>query len=123
MSCRAFSLGLILISSGAALACSNHDAGSGATAPPAGWDAELRLPEAVDTNPDPHIFETTLVAELVNLELLPGKVTPVWTYNGLLPGPLIRVARGDRLIVHVSNQLPEATTIHWHGLRLPNAMD
>ena len=90
---------------------------------PANWDAEFRLPEAIDVNPDPHIFETTLTAKIVNLEILPGKLTPVWTYNGLLPGPLIRVARGDRLIVHFKNELPEATTIHWHGIRLPNAMD
>lgn len=90
---------------------------------PAHWDADFRLPEALDSNPDPHIFETTLTAKIVNLEIMPGKVTAVWTYNGLLPGPLIRVARGDRLIVHLKNELPEATTIHWHGIRLPNAMD
>jgi FtsP/CotA-like multicopper oxidase with cupredoxin domain len=95
----------------------------GGNGPPTGWDNELRLPEAEDTNPDPHIFETTLVAKIVNLEIVPGKVTPVWTYNGLLPGPLIRVAQGDRLIVHFENQLPEPTTIHWHGVRVPNAMD
>ena len=93
------------------------------TTQPLGWDAELRLPEAQDSNPDPRIFETTLTAKIVNLELVPGKITPVWTYNGLVPGPLIRVARGDRLIVHLENELPEATTIHWHGIRLPNAMD
>jgi len=90
---------------------------------PAGWDEQLRLPEAIDVNPAPHVFETTLTAKVVNLELVPGKITPVWTYNGLLPGPLIRVARGDRLLVHLVNELPEATTIHWHGIRLPNAMD
>jgi len=90
---------------------------------PANWDAELRLPEAVDVNPAPHVFETTLTAKVVNLEIVPGKLTPVWTYNGLLPGPLIRVARGDRLIVHLVNELPEATTIHWHGIRLPSSMD
>lgn len=90
---------------------------------PSDWDADLRLPEAVDVNPAPHVFETTLTAKVVNLELVPGKLTPVWTYNGLLPGPLLRVARGDRLIVHLVNELPEPTTIHWHGIRLPNAMD
>jgi FtsP/CotA-like multicopper oxidase with cupredoxin domain len=90
---------------------------------PLDWDAELRLPEALDTNPDPHVFETTLTAQIANLSLHPGTVTAVWTYNGVLPGPLIRVARGDRLIVHLKNELPEATTIHWHGIRLPNAMD
>ena len=106
------------------LACSAPQSTSaGGSSQPLGWDAELRLPEARDDNPDPHIFETTLTAKVVNLELIPGKVTPVWTYNGLLPGPLIRVAKGDRLIVHLKNELPDATTIHWHGIRLPNAMD
>ena len=103
------------------LACSSREPGP--SGPPGNWDAELRLPDAVDTNPDPRVFETNLVAQIVNLEIVPGKSTPVWTYNGLLPGPLIRVKAGDRLIVHFSNQLPEATTIHWHGLRLPNGMD
>jgi FtsP/CotA-like multicopper oxidase with cupredoxin domain len=91
-------------------------------APDAPYDP-LALPEAVDSNPDPHIFETTLEARVENLELIPGTLTPVWTYDGLLPGPLIRVAAGDRLIVHFTNNLPEETTIHWHGLRIPNDMD
>jgi FtsP/CotA-like multicopper oxidase with cupredoxin domain len=46
-----------------------------------------------------------------------------WTYDGGLPGPLIRVKVGDRLIVHFSNQLPKPTTVHWHGLRVPIQMD
>jgi len=94
-----------------------------ADGPPPDWNKDLRLTEAEDTNPDPHIFETTLTAQVVTMQLLPGKTTQVWTYNGLLPGPLIRVPKGDRLIVHLQNQLPEATTIHWHGIRLPNEMD
>jgi len=104
-------------------ACSAQTAESQRTTQPADWDAELRLPEAVDEDPDPHVFETTLIAKVVNLELVPGKLTAVWTYNGVLPGPLIRVRQGDRLRVHLKNELPEATTIHWHGIRLPNAMD
>jgi FtsP/CotA-like multicopper oxidase with cupredoxin domain len=86
-------------------------------------DDPLLLPEAVDSNPDPHVFETTLDARVAEIALLPGTKTPVWTYNGLLPGPLIRVTRGDRLIVHFTNSLPEPTSIHWHGLRISNAMD
>jgi FtsP/CotA-like multicopper oxidase with cupredoxin domain len=49
--------------------------------------------------------------------------TPVWTYNGTVPGPLIDAKVGDQLVVHFRNNLPEPTTIHWHGIRLPNAMD
>jgi FtsP/CotA-like multicopper oxidase with cupredoxin domain len=46
-----------------------------------------------------------------------------FTYNGGIPGPLIRARKGDRLIVHFTNKLPQPTTVHWHGLRVPIAMD
>lgn len=49
--------------------------------------------------------------------------TDVWCYDGAVPGPEIRVRQGDRLRVAVENGLDEETTVHWHGLRLPNAMD
>jgi len=49
--------------------------------------------------------------------------TPVWSYNGTVPGPEIRVRRGDRLRIMVENGLDEETTVHWHGVRTPNAMD
>jgi FtsP/CotA-like multicopper oxidase with cupredoxin domain len=47
----------------------------------------------------------------------------LWTYNGSIPGPEIRVKQGDRLRVTLTNRLPVSTTIHWHGIRLPNAED
>jgi FtsP/CotA-like multicopper oxidase with cupredoxin domain len=47
----------------------------------------------------------------------------VWSYNGAVPGPEIRVRQGERLRITVENQLAEETTVHWHGLRVPNAMD
>ena len=46
-----------------------------------------------------------------------------WTYNGEVPGPELRANVGDRIRVHLTNDLPASTTIHWHGLRLPNAED
>ena len=49
--------------------------------------------------------------------------TPVWAYNDAMPGPEIRVRQGDRLRVVVDNGLDEETTVHWHGVRTPNAMD
>jgi FtsP/CotA-like multicopper oxidase with cupredoxin domain len=49
--------------------------------------------------------------------------TAVWGYEGLVPGPELRFKQGDRLRVELENLLPAATTIHWHGIRLPNAMD
>ena len=47
----------------------------------------------------------------------------VWAYNGQVPGPELRVRQGDRLRVIVDNALDEETTVHWHGVRVPNAMD
>lgn len=49
--------------------------------------------------------------------------TRVWAYDGQVPGPILRLPQGGRLEVDLLNRLPEDTTIHWHGLRLPNAMD
>ncbi|WP_254655206.1 MULTISPECIES: multicopper oxidase domain-containing protein [unclassified Sulfitobacter] len=48
--------------------------------------------------------------------------TNVWSYNGSVPGPEIRVRQGDRLLVLAQNGLDEGTTIHWHGIRTPNAI-
>lgn len=90
---------------------------------PEAWDAPIRGPLAVDESPDPDVFETHLEAFVKDIELIPGTTTPVWTYNGNISGPEFRVKRGDRVIVHFTNNLPEPTTIHWHGLRIPNAMD
>jgi len=90
---------------------------------PDGWDAGLALPQVQDINPDPAILEFNLEASITALEIVPGTTTPVWTYNGGLPGPLIKLNVGDRLIVHFTNNLPEPTTIHWHGVRVPNEMD
>jgi FtsP/CotA-like multicopper oxidase with cupredoxin domain len=90
---------------------------------PAGWDEGIRLPRATDTNPDPGIVEVSLDARPANLPFVPGGLTPVYTYNGSIPGPLIRAKVGDRLIAHFSNHLTEDTTVHWHGLRIPVTMD
>ena len=90
---------------------------------PRGWADELALSSPEDLNPDPDILELELEARIEPMEILPGTLTPVWSYNGGLPGPLIRAKVGDRIIVHFKNALPEPTSIHWHGLRLPNDMD
>jgi len=90
---------------------------------PPGWDAGLKLAVARDTNPDPHIVEIDLTARIGAVEVAPGKVVQAWTYDGGIPGPLIRAQLGDRIIVHFVNQLPQPTTIHWHGVRVPIEMD
>ncbi len=90
---------------------------------PEGWDDGISLAKAVDINPDPKIVEIELEAKITEMEIIPGKMTPVWTYNGSLPGPLISANVGDRLIVHFKNSVPASTSVHWHGMRLPNNMD
>ena len=90
---------------------------------PSGWDAGLKLTEAADLNPDPKVVEVNLTARLAEVEVAPGKRVHAWTYNGGLPGPLIKTRVGDRLIVHFTNELKEPTTVHWHGVRVPIEMD
>lgn len=64
-----------------------------------------------------------LTAELATAEILPGQQTAIFGYNGQFPAPVIRACQGEVLRVEFHNKLPQATTIHWHGIRLPNAMD
>lgn len=90
---------------------------------PAGWDAGVQLPSVPDLNPDPRIVEVELTATLADVEVAPGKRVKAWTYNGGLPGPLIRATKGDRVIVRFTNELDEETTVHWHGVRVPIEMD
>jgi FtsP/CotA-like multicopper oxidase with cupredoxin domain len=90
---------------------------------PPHWDADIRLAQPEDLNPDPRIVEINLVAKTASVEVAPGKRVDAWTYNGGLPGPLIRTRVGDRLIVHFKNELPQPTTVHWHGVRVPIEMD
>ncbi|MBM3508086.1 MAG: copper oxidase [Alphaproteobacteria bacterium] len=67
--------------------------------------------------------EFHLVAEPVVRELAPGMNAHLWGYNGQSPGPTIEAVEGEKVRIFVTNRLPEHTTIHWHGIRLPNGMD
>lgn len=80
-----------------------------------GWTLPFKLIDGVK--------EFNLVAEPVVREFAPGMVVNCWGYNGTSPGPTIEAVEGDRIRLVVTNRLPEATTIHWHGLILPNGMD
>jgi FtsP/CotA-like multicopper oxidase with cupredoxin domain len=64
-----------------------------------------------------------LIAEPVQNEFARGLVCQCWGYNGSTPGPTIEAVQGDRVRIYVTNRLPAPTTVHWHGLRLPNGMD
>ncbi len=71
----------------------------------------------------PRVVEVSLVAAPTRLTLTPGRETPVFAYNGHVPGPTLDVHEGDSVIVHFENRLPEATTVHWHGLHIPASED
>ena len=80
-----------------------------------GWSLPWRMNKGVK--------EFHLVAEPVVREIAPGMKANLWGYNGQSPGPTIEVVEGDRVRIFVTNRLPEHTSIHWHGQRLPNGMD
>jgi FtsP/CotA-like multicopper oxidase with cupredoxin domain len=70
-------------------------------------------------------LETEVVAAPAEVQLVPPEygATKVWAYDGAAPGAGLRLPQGTRLVRSLVNDLPQPTTIHWHGIRLPNAMD
>jgi FtsP/CotA-like multicopper oxidase with cupredoxin domain len=64
-----------------------------------------------------------LIAQPVKHQIAQGLEIEAWGYNGSTPGPLIECVEGDKLRIYVTNKLPEATSIHWHAVILPNGMD
>ena len=80
-----------------------------------GWTLPWRMKEGWK--------EFHLVAEPVRRQIAPGMTAHLWGYNGQSPGPTIECVEGDKLRIFVTNKLPEHTTIHWHGILLPNGMD
>ena len=80
-----------------------------------GWTLPWRMKDGVK--------EFHLIAEPVVREIAPGMKANLWGYNGQSPGPTIEVVEGDKVRLFVTNKLPEHTSIHWHGQRLPNGMD
>jgi FtsP/CotA-like multicopper oxidase with cupredoxin domain len=65
------------------------------------------------------VVEVELTAMRARMELVPGVLTDAYAYNGRVPGPLLDVREGDHVTVRFRNELPEPTTVHWHGLHLP----
>ena len=80
-----------------------------------GWSLPWRMNNGVK--------EFHLVAEPVVREFAPGMKANLWGYNGSSPGPTIEAVEGDRVRIFVTNKLPEHTTVHWHGIFVPNGMD
>src|SRR5581483_10821020 len=67
--------------------------------------------------------EFDLTTKVVDWEIEPGKTVKAMTYNGVVPGPTIHVEVGDKVKVVLTNEMPESTSIHFHGIRTPNDMD
>jgi len=89
-----------------------------------GFANQLHIPPVLEPRVDGagrKVFDVRLQAG--TSELLPGKPARTWGANGTYLGPTLRAARGDRVVVNVANKLPEATTIHWHGMHLPAKAD
>lgn len=88
--------------------------------------AELEVPtllRAPNESVQSKQLEVSLDAREAKKSYVSGQATSVWTYNGVVPGPLLDAEQGDELVVHFRNDLPEETTIHWHGVRVPAVMD
>ncbi len=70
---------------------------------------------------DVRVFD--LDTSVIRWTILPGITVDAYAFNGQIPGPRLRFRQGDRVRINVTNHLPETTTVHWHGLVLPNVMD
>lgn len=84
----------------------------------------LRIPPLAESTIDAagtRVFSLDMRTGTTEFE--PGRATETWGFNGSYLGPTLRAARGERVRVQVRNQLPEASTVHWHGMHLPAAMD
>lgn len=86
-------------------------------------EGQFETDAAPDLDPADGVVEVELEAKASEVEVAPGHRVRMWTYNGSLPGPRIEAKVGDLVRVRFRNSLPEETTIHWHGLRVPSAMD
>lgn len=127
---RTFVRGALLLTAGAAvgsgLAACTDSGKQTAQVPPQGFDGQPRplpIPPALrGTDEDGRkVFELT--ARSGHTEILPGRTTRTWGFNGDFLGPTLVMSRGDEVEMRVRNTLPEMTTVHWHGMHLPAYSD
>ncbi len=114
-------LALTLLAAGCPAFAGTCDPGT--VAVPASFDETVRPALAEDVDPAADVVEVYFTAREAVWDFGIGSNTPVWTYNGVIPGPTIEAEVGDTLVVHLCNDLPEDTTIHWHGVETPADMD
>src|SRR5438105_8781848 len=79
--------------------------------------------EAAQPDPGRQVVSLALESGEIDWTFAPGSTTRAWGYNGQIPGPTIEARVGDVLEVRFTNRLMQPTNIHWHGLRVPAAMD
>ncbi|MGB6243614.1 multicopper oxidase family protein [Gordonia sp. (in: high G+C Gram-positive bacteria)] len=118
LSRRSFLAGLAAVPVLTALGCTPRATGS---------DTGLRplpipplAPSTVDADGMRHF---TLTAAPGTTEMLPGKQTPTWGFNGSVLGPTVRARRGEQVGFTIANRLPETTSVHWHGMHVPARFD
>lgn len=80
-------------------------------------------PVLVNISRKPNTVEVNITAAVTRLSIVPGVMTEAYAYNGRVPGPTLDLHEGDHVIVHFRNELPEPTTVHWHGIHLPFESD
>ncbi|MBA3869124.1 MAG: multicopper oxidase family protein [Anaerolineae bacterium] len=83
----------------------------------------ISLTALVAGESDAPVKTFTLTTQTAKIDIGNGKTVDAYTYNGTLPGSEIRVQQGDMVVVNLVNKLPVSTTIHWHGISVPNAED
>jgi blue copper oxidase len=107
----------------AASACTLYSRADVNTVGDLSFEHELAIPPLLEPREEDgrKIFDLTL--QQGRTELLPGKPAETWGVNGAYLGPTLRADRGDRVELRVRNDLPETTTVHWHGMHLPAAAD
>ena len=115
---------LAVLAASAPLTATAAAPGSNDVAPAVAPLETLTYPAALpNLSTAPHTVEVNLTATPTTLSQVPGKPARYYTYNGSIPGPTLEVREGDHVIVHFHNNLPESTTIHWHGLHVPVQAD
>ena len=86
-------------------------------------EQELSAAYSMDAPTVTRVRSFELTAAPTSIQQFDGRLLDVWAYNGKVPGPVLRVRLGEEIEVKLHNRLPQPTTIHWHGVRVPNAMD
>ncbi|WP_246097978.1 multicopper oxidase family protein [Rhodococcus spelaei] len=128
LSRRALLLGLvatpIVLSAGCGRGQSNPTGDAATSGSATGGRRPLPVPPLAKSTVDSSgVRHFTLTAAAGTTEMLPGTSTPTWGFNGPVLGPTIRARRGETVAFDITNDLPEATTVHWHGVHVPARFD